>query len=58
MLTAAMAVCLGHGSNDVANSISPLLKVMQIFDMDSKLAYLLGSIGIAFGLLVLGYKVM
>lgn len=30
MLTAAMMVCLGHGSNDVANSISPLLMVMQV----------------------------
>jgi len=29
MLTAAMMVCLGHGSNDVANSISPLLMVMK-----------------------------
>ena len=58
MLTAAMTVCLGHGSNDVANSISPLLKVMQIFQMNTKLAYLLGSIGIALGLLVLGHRVM
>mmetsp|Transcript_6946 Transcript_6946/g.8343 ORF Transcript_6946/g.8343 Transcript_6946/m.8343 type:complete len:329 (-) Transcript_6946:640-1626(-) len=30
MLMAAMMVCLGHGSNDVANSISPLLMVMQV----------------------------
>lgn len=27
MLVAAMLVCLGHGSNDVANSISPILVV-------------------------------
>ena len=29
MLLAAMMVCLGHGSNDVANSISPLLMVLD-----------------------------
>lgn len=30
MLLAAMMVCIGHGSNDVANSISPLLTVFAI----------------------------
>jgi phosphate/sulfate permease len=30
MIAAAMMVCLGHGSNDVANSISPLLIVFEI----------------------------
>jgi phosphate/sulfate permease len=28
MLIAAMMVCLGHGANDVANSISPLVIVL------------------------------
>ena len=58
MLVAAMTVCLGHGANDVANSISPLLTVMTVEGNNSSAAYLIGSAGIAFGLLVLGYKVM
>ena len=29
MLVAAMMVCMGHGSNDVANSISPFLVVLS-----------------------------
>ena len=29
MIVAAMLVCLGHGSNDVSNSISPLLVVLE-----------------------------
>ena len=58
MLVAAMLVCLGHGSNDVSNSISPLLVVLQAHDGNIKHAYLLGSAGIALGLLLLGYKVM
>ena len=34
MLVAAMMVCLGHGSNDVANSISPLLEVLSYTNGD------------------------
>ena len=58
MLLAAMMVCIGHGSNDVANSISPLIVVFTAKSHELKTAYLIGSIGIALGLLVLGYKVM
>lgn len=58
MLVAAMMVCLGHGANDVANSISPLLVVLQAEDKAITYAYLIGSLGIALGLLILGYKVM
>ena len=58
MLLAAMMVCLGHGSDDVANSISPLLTVMQVEGDKIEVAYGLGSAGIALGLLCLGYKVM
>ena len=59
MLVAAMMVCLGHGSNDVANSISPLLEVLTFADGDYlQYAYIVGSVGIALGLLCLGYKVM
>lgn len=58
MLVAAMMVCLGHGSNDVANAISPFLEVLSQADMNSNIAYLTGSFGIALGLMCLGYKVM
>ena len=58
MLVAAMMVCLGHGSNDVANSISPLLTTLAVEGDSTKYAYLLGSVGIALGLLCLGYRVM
>ena len=58
MLIAAMMVCLGHGSNDVANSISPLLTTLSIEGGSTNKAYLIGSAGIALGLLCLGYKVM
>lgn len=58
MLVAAMMVCLGHGSNDVANSISPFLTVLSVEGNSIKFAYALGSIGIALGLLCLGHIVM
>ena len=58
MLLAAMIVCLGHGSNDVANAISPLLTVLAVDGDNVQAAYLLGSLGIALGLLSLGHKVM
>ncbi len=34
MIVAAMLVCLGHGSNDVSNSISPLLIVFEAQTID------------------------
>ena len=58
MLAAAMMVCIGHGSNDVANSISPLLVALEVDGTNIKYAYLLGSVGISLGLLCLGFKVM
>ena len=58
MLMAAMMVCLGHGSNDVANSISPLLIALEVEGENMQLAYALGSVGIALGLLCLGFRVM
>ena len=58
MLAAAMMVCLGHGANDVANSISPLLVIMKLNNDPDTVAYAIGSSGIALGLLILGVKVM
>ena len=58
MVFAACLVCLAHGSNDVANSISPLLLVMQVEEQSNLWAYLLGGSGISLGLLFLGKNVM
>lgn len=58
MVGSAMMVCLAHGANDVANSISPLLTVFKSHGIKDNKAYLIGSLGIALGLLLIGYKVM
>ena len=58
MVVAAMLVCLGHGANDVANSISPLLVALESDGDNIQIAYIIGSVGIALGLLILGYRVM
>lgn len=57
-MQAACLVCLAHGSNDVANSIAPLLVELNINQKNKSFAYWLGGLGIAAGLITLGYKVM
>ena len=51
-------MCLAHGSNDVANSIAPLLIELGIYNKNKTWAYWLGGVGISVGLITLGYKVM
>lgn len=58
LVEAAALVCLAHGSNDVANSITPLLVELNITGVNKTFAYYLGGAGISLGLLTLGYKVM
>lgn len=58
MVAAALMVNLAHGANDVANAISPLLIVFSIHDVKDNYGYLIGSLGIAAGLLCLGHIVM
>jgi len=58
MIGAACMVCLAHGSNDVANSISPLIIVLEVEDINERFAFVIGASGIALGLITLGYKVM
>ena len=58
MVMSAALVCLSHGSNDVGNAISPLLILMNIEGQPVYFSFLLGSAGIALGLLVMGVKVM
>lgn len=58
MVGSAMMVCLSHGANDVANAISPLLVVTWANMMNDNVAYLVGSLGISLGLLLLGRRVM
>ncbi|MCW9709341.1 inorganic phosphate transporter [Avibacterium sp. 21-586] len=67
MLLTACSMAFAHGSNDVANAIGPLSAVVSIVQNNgeimakSALAWWilpLGAVGIALGLIVMGYKVM
>ena len=51
-------VCLSHGSNDVANAISPLIIVMSIAEYPTYYSFFIGAIGIAIGLLLYGKNVI
>jgi len=57
MIFSAFLVCLAHGSNDVANAISPLIVVMEN-EGPAWISFFVGSVGIALGLLICGAKVM
>jgi PiT family inorganic phosphate transporter len=58
MVISAFLVCLSHGSNDVGNAISPLLILMNIEKQPVDLSFIIGSAGIALGLLIMGKRVM
>ena len=58
LIEAALTVSLAHGSNDVANSIAPLLVEMKVNSVNDEWAFWVGGLGIALGLLTLGYKVI
>lgn len=58
MIVSALMVSLAHGANDVANSIAPLLVLLNQADANTRYAYAIGGVGIAVGLISLGYKVM
>jgi PiT family inorganic phosphate transporter len=58
MVFSDFLVCLGHGSNDVANAISPLMVLMKAEDQEYWISFFVGASGIALGLGVFGTKVM
>mmetsp|Transcript_3759 Transcript_3759/g.6417 ORF Transcript_3759/g.6417 Transcript_3759/m.6417 type:complete len:81 (+) Transcript_3759:1320-1562(+) len=62
MIMSDFLVCMAHGSNDVGNAISPLIVILELSPLSEKtsgfLPFLVGSVGIALGLLLLGEKVM
>ena len=58
MIMSSFLVCLAHGSNDVANTISQLLVVAQINGRNMNAPFYLGGAGIALGLICLGFRVM
>ena len=51
-------MCLALGSNDVANAISPLIVLMKNDGKADYISFLIGALGIAVGLLLLGQRVM
>lgn len=51
-------VCLSHGSNDVANAISPLIVVMEIEGKQKSSSFTIGAFGIALGLIIYGKNVI
>lgn len=58
LIVNACLVCLAHGSNDVANSIAPLIVLLDLHSYTGSWPYWLGGLGIAAGLLCLGHIVM
>ena len=58
MVFSDFLVCLGHGSNDVANAISPLMVLMNLDDQESWISFFVGAAGIALGLGIFGTRVM
>lgn len=57
-ILSSLFMCLGIGSNDVANAISPLIVLMKNDGRPDYISFLIGSSGIAVGLLLLGKRVM
>lgn len=67
MVFTACAMAFAHGSNDVANAIGPLAAVVGVVESHGQIlessvmpqwVLLLGGLGIVFGLMTYGYKVI
>lgn len=58
MVLSAFLVCLSHGSNDVPNSISPLIVVMKTAGYDTQISFFIGATGITLGLVIMGKRVL
>ena len=58
LIISSFLVSLAHGSNDVANTISQLIVVAKIHNMNMDVPFYLGGAGIALGLICLGFRVM
>jgi phosphate/sulfate permease len=57
-ILSSVLMSLALGSNDVANAISPLIVLMKNNGQEDYISFLIGSCGIALGLLLMGRKVM
>ena len=58
LIASSYLVSLAHGSNDVANTISELMVVAEVHDLNLNVPFYLGGSGIALGILTLGFLVM
>ena len=67
MITTACGMAFAHGSNDVANAIGPVAAVVSIVNSGGEIAsksilpawvLLVGAVGIVFGLVTYGHKVI
>ena len=58
LIISSFLVSLAHGSNDVANTISQVIVVAKIHDLNTDAPFYLGGTGIALGLMCLGFRVM
>ena len=58
MLCAELMVCLAFGANVVASQISPMALVFGLHSIKNVFTYLIGSLGLSLGLIMLGHRVM
>lgn len=60
LLCSTFLVCLSHGSNDTGNAISPLVYLINLHEPATAkyIPFLIGSLGIMLGLMILGQRVM
>ena len=58
LIASSYLVSLAHGANDVANTISELMVVAEVHDLNLNVPFYLGGSGMALGILTIGYIVM
>jgi len=54
----ALQFCIANGSHNVANAITPLLNIFHVYRLNQDYVYLMGSIAMSLGLLLMGWRVL